>query len=149
VNKKATHIFIFLIALLPSCSKDSNQIEPRNPDVPGKHFVYIKNYSDRMWIGTNSDSLGGVMSAFTGTGTEYWIGGGVVPDSILRHGFYFDPNTILIAEATVEGMQTTISQIREDPVYYQNNGWSNGLTGHAWYIKAEFLKYKALLIPYY
>jgi len=24
----------------------------------------------------------------------------------------------LIAEATVEGMQTTISQIREDPVYY-------------------------------
>ncbi|MEA1887416.1 MAG: hypothetical protein U9N72_09415 [Bacteroidota bacterium] len=95
-----------------------------------------------MWIGTYSDSIVNEIKSVTGTDTKLWIGGGVIPDSKREYGFYFDPNTVLMAEATVEGMQTTIQQISQDPLYYQNNGWGNGLTDHAWYIKAIFLVYR-------
>lgn len=95
-----------------------------------------------MWIGTYSDSIGNIMKGLEGEGRAYWIGGGVIPDIDQEHKFYFDPNTILIAEVTAEGMQTTISQIKQDPEYYLNNGWSNGLTDHAWYIESEVIKYR-------
>lgn len=56
--------------------------------------------------------------------------------------FYFDPSTIVITEMTVEGMQTTIKQISKDTDYFANNGWSNGLTEHAWFVLGSFLLYR-------
>ncbi|MFO7851504.1 MAG: hypothetical protein ACQERS_14135 [Bacteroidota bacterium] len=141
---KTVSFLIFCSALIFSqCSKNNSEDPvPRDPDVPGEYFAYIKNYSDKMWIGTYSDSIANKMKSVTGTDNQLWIGGGVIPDSNMKYGFYFDPNTVLMAEATVEGMQITIQQISQDPVYYQNNGWPNGLTDHAWYVKAKFLVYR-------
>jgi hypothetical protein len=48
----------------------------------------------------------------------------------------------LIAEVTVEGMQTTIEQITRNPVYFAKKGWSNGLAEHAWYVSGVFLEYQ-------
>jgi len=95
-----------------------------------------------MWIGTNSDSLAHIMETLTKTESQRWIGGKVVPDQEMPHGFYFDPNTIVIAEFTVEGMQTTIAQIADDPQYFAEHGWSNGLAEPAWYVLGLFLDYK-------
>jgi hypothetical protein len=134
-------VFICIILFAVSCEKGENPDVDIGPTVPGIFCVRIRNYSWTMWIGTNSDSIGVIMEHHTGTQEKYWIGGGVVPDDSCPHGFYFDPNTILISEATVEGMQTTIQQIEEDPLYFSENGWSNGLAEHAWYISGIFLEY--------
>ncbi len=141
---KKIWIFIYFIAILSllSCIRKSpSKYEERV--VPGKHIVLIENYSEEMLIGTNSDSLGQVMRNIVGKAKKYWIGGGVVEDSSYRHGFYFDPNTIVIAEITAEGMQTTIQQIEQNPSYYSENGFSNGYTEHAWYVLGLFKEYKS------
>ena len=101
------------------------------------------NYSDEMWVGTNSNSLADEMKPLVGSGDRYWVGGEVVPDAELPHGFCFNPNTVLYAEVTVEGMQTTIRQIAEDPDYFANNGWPNGLANHAWYVSGLFQAYRS------
>ena len=87
-----------------------------------------------MWVGTNNDSTAQIMKSLVDTATMRWSGGRVLPDDKLSHGFYFDPNTLTIAEVTVEGMQTTISQIAKKPTFFSENGWSNGLAEHAMHI---------------
>jgi hypothetical protein len=134
-------ILIFLNVTF--CSKSKNPVLSSEPNVPGKHHIYIQNYVNTMWIGTNSDSLGTEMKNLIGAKKKYWIGGEVIVDSSCQHGFYFNPNTIVICEISVEGMQTTIEQIAGDPHYYAHNGWSNGLAEHAWYVLASFLDYRS------
>ena len=137
-------IFTLLILFAVFCRKVENPISGIAGPVPGEFLVRVMNYSRTMWIGTNTDSIGVMMESCTGSQDEYWIGGGVVPDDSYPHGFYFDPNTVLVSEVTVEGMQTTIQQITEDPEYFAENGWSNGLTEHAWYISGVFLEYRSV-----
>lgn len=59
-----------------------------------------------------------------------------------RYEFYFDPNTVLIAESTVEGMQTTIRQITAAPDSFAVTGWSNGLADHTWYVLGGFHRFR-------
>lgn len=138
----ASFLAVSIVMWTNGCCKKDNPVEHEEQTAPGKHLVLIQNYSDTMWIGTHSDSLGEVMRTKVGDRNEYWIGGRVVPDEDYPWGFYFDPNTIVIAEMTVEGMQTTIRQIAEDTDYFANNGWSNGLTEHAWFVLGSFSEYR-------
>ncbi len=135
-------ILFFIISFILQCSQKKNPLINKDISVPGVYAVKIKNYTHTMWIGSNSDSLAQIMENLVGTDYKRWIGGKVVPDQEMPHGFYFDPNTIVIAEFTVEGMQTTISQIADDPQYFAEHGWSNGLAEHAWYVLGLFIDYK-------
>lgn len=47
-----------------------------------------------------------------------WIGGTVIADPTKQHGFYFDPNTIAVFELVLEGYQSSICQIAENPDIY-------------------------------
>ncbi len=136
------NLALLVCILIFKCETEKDPFANYPPDVPGAHLVGIKNYQHIMWIGTYSDSLAVLLQSYLKESKRYWIGGAVVPADSCRHGFYFDPHTITAAESTVEGMQTTIKQIRQDPRYYQNNGWSNALAEHAWYVAARFLKYR-------
>lgn len=64
----------------------------------------------------------------------YWIGGTVIADPGQPNGFRFDPNTIVVAEITAEGMQTNICQIAAAPDRYN---------GGLWYIPASLTQYRA------
>jgi hypothetical protein len=141
--RKLLTFCVFLILVLGSllCSKDRNPVKPVNPAVPGEYHVKIRNYEHFIWVGTNTDSTAQLMQSLVNQNATQWIGGRVVPDNGVPHGFYFDPSTIVIAEITVEGMQTTVSQITADPEYFSENGWSNGLAEHAWYVTGIFLEF--------
>jgi len=52
-----------------------------------------------------------------------WIGGTVIADENAEYGFYFDPKTVWIAEITIEVIQTTTCQIRDNPKYYDGGTW--------------------------
>jgi hypothetical protein len=54
-------------------------------------------------------------------GTEMWIGG-VVERHDYKWGFRFNPETIIIAQFTIEGAQTTIRFLSEDIEYWINFG---------------------------
>ncbi|HKJ67290.1 MAG TPA: hypothetical protein VKA68_04990 [bacterium] len=122
--------------------EEKNPFRSYAPDVPGKFLAGIENYHEAMWVGTNSDSIGILLNEMVKSSEKRWIGGGILPDEHCRHDFYFDPNTVLIAESTVEGMQTTIHQISANPDSFASHGWSNGLTDHAWYVLGKFLEYR-------
>jgi hypothetical protein len=51
--------------------------------------------------------------------TEMWIGG-IVEEYNNKWGFRFDPNTIIIAQVTIEGAQSYIQGISEDLDYWIN-----------------------------
>ncbi|MFQ6115330.1 MAG: hypothetical protein ACE5NG_14825 [bacterium] len=144
---KVLKIPLFFVAICLSsgllyCGKDRNPVETQMPMVPGKYLAYVQNHAQAMWIGTNSDSMGALMRRLVGTDQGSWIGGRVVPHMDYPYHFYFDPNTVLIAELTAEGMQTTIQQIARAPEYFASHGWSNGLAQHAWYVWGHFLEYR-------
>jgi len=52
-----------------------------------------------------------------------WIGGTVVVDASYEHGFYFDPTSIIVAEVTAEGYQTSICQIANSPGVFDGGTW--------------------------
>ena len=54
-------------------------------------------------------------------GSEMWIGG-VVERYDNKWGFRFKPDTIIIAQFTIEGAQTTIRFLSEDIEYWMNFG---------------------------
>lgn len=51
------------------------------------------------------------------------IGGTVIADAGAQWGFRFDSTTVVVAEVTAEGMQTTICQINANPDTYNGSLW--------------------------
>ncbi len=126
--KQLIFIVCAVVLLWFNCEKRKLSFDFEKPAVPGKYTVKIQNYQHTMWVGTNDDSTAQIMKSLVDTATKRWIGRRVLPDNKLSHGFYFDPNTITIAEMTIEGMQNTIAQITKNPAFFSENGWSNGGT---------------------
>lgn len=52
-----------------------------------------------------------------------WIGGTVVADENAEDGFYFEPETVRIAEIVIEIYQTTTCAIAEDPKGFNGGTW--------------------------
>ena len=95
-----------------------------------------------MWIGIDNKEDYQNLKGENPPGSELWIGGAVVKEPELDHSFYFDPATITWGKITVEGMQTTIQQIKDNIEYFENNGFTNGLAEYAWYISCKIIQYK-------
>jgi FPC/CPF motif-containing protein YcgG len=72
-------------------------------------------------IETTNDTVWNQLVQLHQNGTEMWIGG-VVERYDSKWGFRFDPDTIIIAQYTIEGAQTTIRFLSEDIEYWINFG---------------------------
>jgi len=131
-----------LIVLTACGGEDENPVGAVQPDVPGQHLVMIRNQTEFMWIGTNSDSIGTLMQQYASQKARYWIGGKVIPEPQTIQNFYFHPTTVQIADSIAEDMQTTIDQISGDPQYYAIRGEPSEYTEHAWFVLGECLAYQ-------
>lgn len=53
----------------------------------------------------------------------FWIGGTVVADPSREHGFYFEPASIVVANTTLEGLQTSVCLIEANPGVFDGGLW--------------------------
>lgn len=72
---------------------------------------------DKIIVETVSDEIWHELVQLHDNGSERWIGGAVETYGN-EWGFRFDPNTIMVAEYTIEMIQTTLSLIRGDLAYW-------------------------------
>jgi len=72
---------------------------------------------DSLKVETSRDEVWAVLVQLYHNGSERWIGG-IVEKYNNEWGFRFDPNTILIAEVTIEAWQTTIRGISQNLDYW-------------------------------
>jgi hypothetical protein len=79
--------------------------------------------SDIMAVETTSNEAWDQLVELYKTGEERWIGG-IVAEYNNAWGFRFKPDTIIIAEITIEGAQSTIQGISGDLDYWINT-WAN------------------------
>ena len=73
-------------------------------------------------------------------GQRKWVGGKLI-NATNVWGFTFDPDTIIVAEFTAEGLQTTLEQIRADPDYWFN------IPGGICYIGATVTRVNTSITP--
>ena len=86
------------------------------------HWAVIQDIEGSMLaIETTDNIVWNQLVQLHQNGTEMWIGG-VVERYDNRWGFRFNPDTIIIAQFTIEGAQTTISFLSEDIEYWINFG---------------------------
>jgi hypothetical protein len=74
---------------------------------------------DSLEIQVNSGEVWQQILEMHRTGQRKWVGGKLI-NATNVWGFTFDPDTIIVAEFTAEGLQTTLEQIRADPDYWFN-----------------------------
>ena len=77
--------------------------------------------NSRLAIETTDNAVWNQLVQLHQNGTEMWIGGVVEPYDN-KWGFRFNPETIIIAQFTIEGAQTTIRFLSEDIEYWINFG---------------------------
>jgi len=75
--------------------------------------------SDRLEIQVNSEEVWQQILEMYRTGQRKWVGGKLI-NATNVWGFTFDPDTIIVAEFTAEGLQTTLEQIKADSDYWFN-----------------------------
>ncbi len=74
---------------------------------------------DIIAVETTSDEVWSTLTDLHQNQTEMWIGG-VIEEYDNKWGFRFKPDTITIAEYTVEGGQTWLQDISENLDYWMN-----------------------------
>lgn len=88
-----------------------------------KWVVITDSKNDVISVETSNSEPWRALGALYNTQSQLWIGG-IVEDYDNHWGFRFDPDTIVVAEITAEGAQSTIRAISEDLDYWQNT-WQN------------------------
>jgi len=84
----------------------------------GNRWAMIEDVnSDCIKVETNSDEVWAKLVQLYQNGSERWIGG-IVERYENEWGFRFDPDTIMVAEVTIEVWQTTIRGISENLDYW-------------------------------
>jgi len=74
---------------------------------------------DRLEIQVNNETVWQQILEMHRTGQRKWVGGKLI-NATNAWGFTFDPDTIIVANFTAEGLQTTLEQIKADPDYWFN-----------------------------
>ncbi|PVX27223.1 MAG: hypothetical protein CW716_03420 [Candidatus Bathyarchaeum sp.] len=93
----------------------SNKTKHETP----RWVVITDSKNDVISVETSDPEPWRALGALYKTQTQLWIGG-TVEDYDNYWGFRFDPDTIVVAEVTVEGAQSTIRAISEDLDYWKN-----------------------------
>jgi len=81
--------------------------------------VIIDSKDDIIAIETADSKVWGTLTNLNENQTEMWIGG-IIEEYDNYWGFRFSPDTIVIAEITIEGAQANIQAISEDLNYWIN-----------------------------
>lgn len=92
------------IAIIEDVNGDRIGVEPTSDEVWNR-LVELYHTRDKMWIG-------GVVEVFIF----------IRPDPNYSWGFRFKPETVIVAEITAEGLQTTIRDICENLDYWRQLG---------------------------
>ena len=81
--------------------------------------VITDSKSDIIAVETSDSNVWETLTNLNANQTEMWIGG-IVEEYDNYWGFRFNPDTIIIAEITIEGAQSNIQAISEDLNYWIN-----------------------------
>ena len=81
--------------------------------------VITDSKGDIIAVETTSDTVWSQLVELHQNQTQMWIGG-VVEEYDNTWGFRFQPDTIIVAQITIEGAQSTIQGISEDLDYWIN-----------------------------
>jgi hypothetical protein len=100
--------------------------------------LLIESFGRLLWVGINDPQVAQQAAALTAGNAQYWVVGRVVPDSSQRHCFYLDPNTVGLAEITIEAMQTTVEQVSRRPQHFAPGG---GGGFDAWALSARLIQF--------
>jgi hypothetical protein len=83
-------------------------------------WVIIRDLNgDIMAVETIDDDLWNTLGNLHQNQTAMWIGG-IVEEYDNKWGFRFNPETIVVAQITIEGAQSTIQGISDDLNYWMN-----------------------------
>jgi hypothetical protein len=85
--------------------------------------VITNSKNDIIAVETSNPEAWRALTALHNTQSELWIGG-IIEEWDNFWGFRFKPDTIVVAEITAEGAQSTIRAVSEDLDYWMNT-WQN------------------------
>jgi hypothetical protein len=124
MNKKIIIVFIVIVtAVIISYSIQSYFIYldylDKTVHETDRWVVIMDSKGDFIAVETTSDDVWDTFIDLHQNQTEMWIGG-IVKEYNNKWGFRFDPNTIIVAEATIEGAQSIIRDISKDLDYWMN-----------------------------
>jgi hypothetical protein len=81
--------------------------------------VITDSKNDVISVETSNPETWRALNALHNTQSELWIGG-IIEEWDNYWGFRFKPDTIIVAEITIEGAQSTIRAVSEDLDYWMN-----------------------------
>lgn len=91
---------------------------------PNAQWALIEDLnSDHLAVETTSDKVWSQLLQLYQNGNRLWIGG-IVERYNNTWGFRFKPESLTVAEITVEGSQTTIGAISENLEYWLGLRWA-------------------------
>ena len=122
VRKDIVAIAIFVIAVVIVSGflvfwNDIDQ-QPKTKHETNRWAVITDSKRDIIAVETNSLAVWDDLKNLEQNQTELWIGG-IIEEYDNRWGFRFNPDTIVIAEITIEGAQANIQAISNELNYWR------------------------------
>jgi len=110
-----------LILIILLGTSQSNIVASAEPRTTQERWAIIEDINkDRLKMETTNEKVWAELVQLYQNGSERWIGG-IVEIYINEWGFRFNPDTILVAEITIEAWQTTIRDISQRLDYWLGN----------------------------
>jgi len=107
--------------LITMLSTQCNIFASADPTTTQERLAIIEDaHTDRIKVETTNDKVWATLVQLYHNGSERWIGG-IVERYLNEWGFRFNPDTILVAEITIEVWQTTIRDISQRLNYWLGN----------------------------
>jgi hypothetical protein len=128
MNKRTIYSAIVLVVVIVasySVWSYMNYLDYLNKTIheTGRWAVIMDSKGDIIAVETTSDEVWDQLMDLYNNKEERWIGG-IVKEYNNKWGFRFKPDTIIIAEITIEGAQSNIEGISGDLDYWINT-WAN------------------------
>ena len=111
-------LVIIIVSLVLISVNDANYLSKTKHDTE-RWVVIVDSHEDIIAVETISQQVWDTLEALSLNQTEMWIGG-LVEEYDNYWGFRFRPNSIVIAEITIEGAQSNIQGIGGDLNYWLN-----------------------------
>ncbi|WGM88762.1 MAG: hypothetical protein NUK63_07520 [Candidatus Bathyarchaeum tardum] len=120
----AIAMFVIAVVIISTVLVYWNLNQPnKTKHETGRWALITDSKGDIIAVETNSLQVWSELKNLQQNQTEMWIGG-IIEEYNNYWGFRFDPDTIVIAEITIEGAQANIQAISDDLDYWINT-WQN------------------------
>ena len=112
-------ILIIIITTLVLVSVNYNSYLRKTKHESQRWVVIVDSHEDIIAVETSSQEVWDTLKALSLNQTEMWIGG-ILEKYDNYWGFRFGPDSIVVAEITIEGAQSNIQGISGDLNYWLN-----------------------------